>query len=565
MEPSAVLEILTFLVVVVATAPWLGALFARLLGDERSTARWAKPFLAVEATLLRTIGPAAKRPMNWTAYLGALLTFNAAGFLLLTAMLMLQGSLPLNPQGLPGVPFWLAINTAVSFVTNTNWQAYSGEATLSYFSQMLGLTTQNFVSAATGVAVLLALARGVKRVETQDLGNFWVDLTRATLYVLLPLSIVGAVILLSQGVVQSFSAYLTVHPITGGEQTIPFGPAASQVAIKQLGTNGGGFFGLNSAHPFENPTPLSNFFQLIALLLIPAALPFTYGRLVGNSKHGLALFGAMLLLFLAVLVPALVSESAGNPLLGGLPFIEGKEVRLGVGSSVLWSMATTVASNGSVNAMHSSLSPLTGGLALLNMMLGEVVFGGVGSGLYGLVLFAIVTVFMAGLMVGRTPEYLGKKIEAPEIRLAAIGLVLPSAVVVLFSAVAVSTTSGMSSLMHSGPHGLSEVLYAFTSAANNNGSAFAGLNGNTTFYNALLALAMLLGRFGVIVPVMFIAGSLAKKKCVPESPGTFQTNGWLFTTLLCCVVVIVGALTFFPALSLGPIMEHLLMMQGRAL
>lgn len=563
MDPSAIPEVVVFLVVLVGSAPLLGVAFAKVLSDDVPAPRWLRPLRWIERRTVALIDGNAGE-MSWGRYLKAVLAFNAVGFVALLAILLLQGMLPLNPRGLPGLPFWLALNTAVSFVTNTNWQAYSGEASLSAFSQMVGLGTQNFVSAATGIAVLLALARGVKRAETRDVGNFWVDLTRSTLYVLLPLSIVGAVILVSQGVVQSLSAYVVAHPIAGGEQIVPLGPAASQIAIKQLGTNGGGFFGVNSAHPFENPTPLSNFLELLAILLIPAALPFTYGKLVGNRKHGLALFGAMLILFLLTLVPALAVESHGNPLLGGMPLLEGKEQRFGVGSSVLWGMATTAASNGSVNAMHSSFAPLTGGLALLNILLGEVVFGGVGSGLYGLVLFAILTVFLAGLMVGRTPEYLGKKIDAPEIRLAAIGLVLPSAVVLLSAAVAVSTTAGLSAVSHSGPHGLSEILYAFASGANNNGSAFGGLNANTPFYDGLIALAMLLGRYGVIAPVLAIAGALAAKKRVPESPGTFRTEGWLFTALLCSVVLIVGALTFFPALSLGPVMEQLLFSGGNA-
>lgn len=564
MEPNAILEMLVYFVVLVGSAPLLGAVIAHLLSDRVTMpggpSRWSK----FESTFLRFLGDGGQE-MSWQRYLGAVLAFNGVGFLVLVAILLAQGILPLNPQGLPGLSLSLAINTAVSFVTNTNWQAYSGEASLSYFSQMVGLGTQNFVSAACGIAVLLALARGISRTETRGLGNFWVDMTRVTLYVLLPLSIVWAILLLSQGVVQSFASYVTAHPLTGGEQVVPLGPAASQIAIKQLGTNGGGFFGVNSAHPFENPTPFSNFLQLLAILLIPAALPFTYGKIVGNTKHGLALFGAMLLLLLLALVPALLSETASNPLVGGLPFLEGKEQRFGIGSSVLWGVATTAASNGSVNAMHSSFSPLAGGIAMLNMMLGEVVFGGVGSGLYGLVLFAILTVFIAGLMVGRTPEYLGKKIEAPEIRMAAIGLVFPSAIVLLFAAIAVSSEAGLASLLHQGPHGLSEILYAFASAANNNGSAFAGLSANTPFYNGLTALAMLLGRFGVIIPVLYVAGSLAAKKRIPASPGTFRTEGWLFTLLLCSVVLIVGALTFFPALSLGPVMEQLLLVRGTAL
>jgi potassium-transporting ATPase potassium-binding subunit len=554
-------RIFVFVTVLVASAPLLGALLGRLLEENDG-----KVFLnSLEPWIFGVVGSSARSQMNWVQYAMALMAFNAVGFIALLAILMLQGYLPLNPQSLPNVPFWLALNTAVSFVTNTNWQAYSGEATLSYFSQMVGLTTQNFVSAATGIAVVLVLARGLVNSQKQALGNFWRDLIRVTVYVLLPLSIIWAIALVSQGVVQSFSVYVTAHPVFGGEQLIPLGPAASQIAIKQLGTNGGGFFGVNSAHPFENPTSFSNFLQVIAILLIPAALPFTYGRLVGNPRHGLALFGAMFFLFSLSLILALVAENLGHPALNGLPLLEGKEQRIGIGDSVLWGIATTVASNGSVNSMISSFSPAAGGIALLNMMLGEVVFGGVGSGLYGMVLFAIITVFIAGLMVGRTPEYLGKKIEAPEVRFAAIALVLPSAVVLILSALAISTESGLSSLLHKGPHGLTEILYAFTSAANNNGSAFAGLSANTAFYNGLTALTMAIGRYGVILPVLFIAGRLATKKTVPVSMGTFETHGWLFTVLLCSVVFIVGALTFFPALSLGPIIEQILLMQGRVL
>jgi potassium-transporting ATPase potassium-binding subunit len=561
MELIELFPIISFVLIIVISAPLLGALFVRLLVDNADgrSRNFAEDFV------FHLIGDSTRSQMSWSQYAGALLASNFVGFLVLLFVLLLQGKLPLNPQSLPGVPIWLAINTAISFVTNTNWQAYSGEATLSYFSQMVGLTTQNFFSAATGITVILAFARGVTSTHQHQIGNFWRDLVRIILYILLPLSAIWAIALVSQGVVQNFSSYITAYPISGGEQLLPMGPAAAQIAIKQLGTNGGGFFGVNSCHPFENPTALSNFLQVLAILLIPAALPFTFGRLVGSPRHGMALFASMLILFLVSLTFSLISESSGNPLLEGMPFMEGKEQRFGIGGSVLWGVATTTASNGSVNSMISSYSPLAGGIALLNMMLGEVVFGGVGSGLYGLLLFAIVTVFIAGLMVGRTPEYLGKKVEAPEIRFAAIGLVLPSAVVLLLSAVAVSTQAGLSSLLHTGPHGLSEILYAFTSAANNNGSAFAGLNSNTPFYNSLLAVAMVLGRYGVLLPVLFIAGRFASKKTIPASLGTFETHGWLFTALLCSIVLIVGALTFFPALCLGPIIEHLLLTQGRSL
>lgn len=559
------LEIGAFLVVLLLSAPVLGAYIGNVCSDESTQAGWLPPLSSLEKGILKCLGREAQREMDWIEYTQAVLVFGLIGIILLTVLLLLQGYLPLNPQRLPGVPFWLALNTAVSFVTNTNWQAYSGESTLSYLSQALGLTTQNFISAATGIAVMVALARGLKRTQARELGNFWKDLTRATIYVLLPLAIIWAVLLVSQGVIQNFSGYLTASTLEGHHQVIPMGPAASQIAIKQVGTNGGGFFGVNSAHPFENPNPLSNFLELFAILMVPAALPFAFGRLVGHYRHGVALFAAMLILFLGALGFALWAEFHGNPTLNGLSFMEGKEQRFGIGTSVLWGMATTVASNGSVNSMLSSFSPVAGGLAMFNIMLGEVVFGGVGSGVYGMVLYVILTVFIAGLMVGRTPEYLGKKIEAPEVRMAIVGAILPGVIILVFSALALLFPQGLSSIQSKGPHGLSEVLYAFSSAAGNNGSAFAGLNANTAFYNGLLALTMFLGRYGVIIPALYIAGHLGAKKQVPASLGTFATDGGLFSILLCAIVIIIGALTFFPALSLGPIMEHVLMIQGRVL
>jgi potassium-transporting ATPase potassium-binding subunit len=500
--------------------------------------------------------------MNWRQYLGALIGFHALGGLLLFLILRFQNFLPFNPQGLANVEWSLALNTAISFVTNTNWQAYSGESTLSYFSQFAGLTVQNFLSAAVGISVLAALARGLRNKESDKLGNFWADMVRSCVYVLLPLSIVMAFLLVGQGVVQSFAAYLDASTLEGATQTLPFGPAASQIAIKQLGTNGGGFFGVNSAHPFENPTPFSNFLQMLAILLIPLACVEMFGRMLNQKKHARALLVAMFVIFVPVLIIALYAEFQPNTALAGLPFIEGKEIRFGILNSTLWSQVTTAASNGSVNAMHDSLSPLAGGLAIFNMLLGEIVFGGVGSGLYGMVLFAILTVFLAGLMVGRTPEYLGKKIQAPEVRLAAVGIILPSAVVLLGSALSVLHPSGLAGLANQGPHGLSEILYAWASAANNNGSAFAGLTVNTTFYNLLLGVAMIIGRFGVMIPVIAVAGSLAKRKIAPPSSGTFPSEGPLFVSLLVGVILIVGALTFFPVLSLGPVVEHLLLGSG---
>lgn len=500
---------------------------------------------------------------SWQSYLADLLVFNSVGFLFLFVLQLLQNHLPLNPQGVGAVGWDLAFNTAASFVTNTNWQAYSGEATLSYLTQMLGLGVQNFLSAATGMAVVLCLARGMSRSESKTVGHFYTDATRSIIYVLLPISVIGSILLMSQGVVQNFSSYLKVTTLEGLEQILPMGPAASQIAIKQLGTNGGGFFGVNSAHPFENPTAFSNFLELFMMLLIPMSLPFVWGKLVGDKKHGVSIFLTMLLLFVLFLVPALYFEMGNNPAIGNLPFLEGKELRFGIPSSAFWGIATTATSNGSVNSMLSSFSPIAGGLALLNIMMGEIIFGGVGSGLYGMILFVCLAVFIAGLMVGRTPEYLGKKIEAREIKFAVVGVLAPSILILLFSAFGVSFASGLASIANKGPHGLTEVLYAFSSAAGNNGSAFAGLNANTPFYNAMTGFAMIIGRFAVIVPVIGIAGSLAAKKKIPTGSGTFPTHGLLFILLLACTIVVVGALTFFPALTLGPIAEHLLMNQGK--
>lgn len=457
----------------------------------------------------------------------------------------------------------LAFNTAISFMTNTNWQAYSGEAALSYFSQMFGLTFQNFVSAATGIGAFLALVRGLNRHSTTGLGNFWADLVRGTLYVLLPLCLILAVVLVSQGVVQNFDSYKTATTLEGTEQVLPMGPAASQVAIKQLGTNGGGFFGVNSTHPFENPTPLSNFLQLFAILIIPSALTYTFGLLVGDRRQGWAIFAAMFVLFIAGFGLSWWAEAQHNPVSGLTLNMEGKEQRFGVMNSVLWSTATTDASNGSVNAMHDSLSPIAGGVAMFNMMLGEIIFGGAGAGLYGMLMYVIVTVFIAGLMVGRTPEYLGKKIETHEIRLAIIVLIVPSAVILLGTAAACLYPTALASLANNGPHGFSEILYAFTSAAGNNGSAFAGLTVDTPFYNYALGVAMLVGRFICLIPAIAIGGALAAKKTAPFSSGTFPTNGTTFVILLLGVILIVGALTHLPALALGPISEHLLMLQQR--
>ena len=557
MAPLELLQILLFFSLLIGLTPPLGNYMRRAFLGRRV---WLTPVVQpVEGLVYRLAGVDPHVEMGWQSYLAAVLIFNLAGFVLLFGLLLAQGMLPLNPMHLPGVPLLLAFNTATSFVTNTNWQAYGGETTLSYLTQMVGLTVQNFVSAATGIAVVIALARGLARRTGRTLGNFWADLVRTTLYVLLPLSLVVALILVSQGVVQNFQPYVQATTLTGAPQLLPQGPAAAQIAIKQLGTNGGGFFSVNSAHPYENPTPLSNFVEMFAILLIPAALTYTYGRLVGSVRQGWVIFAAMLILFAASFAGMLFAEMSANPIAGAALNLEGKEVRFGEANSILWAAATTAASNGSVNAMHSSFSPLAGGLALLNIMLGEIIFGGVGAGLYGMLVFVILTVFIAGLMVGRTPEYLGKKIEAWEIKLAYLAVLLPSATILLFSALGAVTATGLASRANLGPHGLSEILYAFSSAAGNNGSAFAGLNANTPFYNLLLGVAMWIGRFGVIVPVLAIAGSMAGKKVAPPSPGTFPTDGALFVLLLIAVILIVGALTFFPALALGPIVEHLLM------
>jgi len=555
----------------------------------------------VERLLYRLAGVRADDEMRWTTYAWALLLFNGLGLAAVFALQMLQSALPLNPQQFGGVKPDLAFNTAASFVTNTNWQSYSGETTLSYFTQMLGLTVQNFVSAASGMAVLVALIRGIVRRSTgqQEIGNFWVDLTRTVLYILLPLSLVLAVVLVSQGVVQTFGPYQQIEllqpmhvaadnwsssnvqphgthnagetPAPRWTQTLAVGPAASQVAIKQLGTNGGGFFNANSCHPFENPTPLSNFLEMLAILLIPAALCYTFGRLVGDTRQGWALLAAMGLVFLPMLALCVASESRSNSALrsfGGAVAavgvdqaagnMEGKEVRIGAVNGALWATVTTATSNGSVNSMHDSLTPLGGLVGLWMMQLGEVIFGGVGSGLYGMLMFAVIAVFVAGLMVGRTPEYLGKKIEAFEMKMASLVILIPPLLVLSGTAAATMTETGRSAVGNPGPHGFTEMLYAFSSAANNNGSALAGLSVDRPFYNIALGLAMLTGRYALAAAVLAVAGSLASKKTVPPSPGTLPTHRPLFVILLAVMVVIVGALAFLPALGLGPIVEHLM-------
>ena len=550
----------------------------------------------LERLLYRICGVREEQEMNWMTYAVAMLLFNLFGLLLAYLLQRTQQWLPLNPQHFGAVPPCLALNTAVSFTTNTNWQAYGGESVMSYFTQMVALTTQNFVSAATGMAVLLPIIRGFVRCETDRLGNFWVDLTRSVLYILLPISSVLAVALVSQGVIQNFSPYVTARltqpvsydepvldekgapvvdaagkPVTASktatEQALPMGPVASQVAIKQLGTNGGGFFNTNSAHPYENPTPLSNLLEMLAILLIPAGLCFTFGRMLGDMRQGWAIFAAMFLIFAVSLAGCWWAEQDWNPLLVKLGVdpaagnMEGKEVRFGVVNSAIWATATTAASNGSVNCMHDSLTPLGGMVPLVLMKLGEVVFGGVGSGLYGMLAFVVITVFIAGLMIGRTPEYLGKKIEPFEMKMAMLVILIPPIIVLTFTAVALLSETGVSSISNPGPHGLTQALYAFASMGNNNGSAFAGLNANTPFYNLLGAAAMLVSRYWLAVPMLAMAGSLSGKKQTPVSVGTLPTHTPMFVSLLVGIILLVGALTFFPAMSLGPIVEHLVMHQ----
>jgi K+-transporting ATPase ATPase A chain len=601
MTANAWLQIGLYLVVLVALVKPLGWYMARVFegrpcGIERLLG-W------IERGIYRVAGVRVAEEMDWVTYAKAMLLFNLIGLLAVYSLQRTQPLLPLNPQALPAVTPDSSFNTAASFATNTNWQGYAGESTMSYLTQMLGLGVQNFLSAATGIAMLLPLLRGFARRSAATVGNFWVDLTRSTLYVLLPLSFVLAVVLVSQGVVQTFAPYPKVslvqpsrydEPINGAdgkpvldetgkprttpaeltEQTIAVGPVASQVAIKQLGTNGGGFFNANSSHPFENPTPLTNFLELLAILLIPAALCYTCGHMVGDTRQGWAILAAMLVVFVPLLIVCVRAEQSGNPTLAALPVdqranptapaqcggnMEGKEIRFGIANSALWATATTAASNGSVNSMHDSFTPLGGLVSMWLIQLGEVVFGGVGSGLYGMLVFAIIAVFVAGLMVGRTPEYLGKKIEAFEMKMASLVILIPPAVVLLGAAAAVVLASGTSSISNPGPHGFSQVLYAFSSAGNNNGSAFAGLNANTPFYNIALGIAMLIARYWLAIPTLAIAGSLARKKHTPPGAGTLPTHTPLFVAMLVAVVVLVGALTYFPALALGPIVEHLML------
>ena len=554
-------QIALYFVVLTALVVPLGRFMARVFEGERT---FLSPVLRpVEVVLYRAAGVDERREQHWLTYTVAMLLFNVAGFLLVYALQRFQALLPLNPAGMPAVAPDLSFNTAVSFATNTNWQNYGGESTLSYLTQMAALTTQNFVSAATGIALVIALIRGFARASGKTVGNFWVDLTRCTLYVLLPLSIVAALFLVWQGVPQNLGAYVDATTLEGAKQTLSQGPAASQIAIKQLGTNGGGFWNANSSVPYENPTPLSNFVEMLYILLISAALTHTFGRMVKDERQGWALYAAMSILFLAGVAVTYWAESAGNANFAALGLdpanMEGKEVRFGLANSSLWAVATTDASNGSVNAMHDSFTPLGGMIPLINIMLGEIIYGGVGSGLYGILLMVIVAVFVAGLMVGRTPEYLGKKIEAKEVKMAILAILILPLSMLTWPAVAVLLPFGLSSILNAGPHGFSEVLYLYVSQTGNNGSAFAGITGNTLWYNTTGGLAMLIGRYFVIIPMMAVAGSLVAKKTVPASAGTFPTTGSLFVGLLVGVILIVGGLIYFPALALGPVVEHLAM------
>jgi len=596
MTANAWLQIGLYLAVLLLTVKPLGAYMAAVFSD--APTRVTRLGAPIERLLYRLCGVRADEDMSWKRYAVAMLVFNVLGLLAVYVLQRVQQWLPLNPQHFDAVSADSAMNTAISFATNTNWQGYGGESTMSYLTQMLGLAVQNFLSAATGIAVLIALIRGFVRKTTQGIGNFWVDMTRSTLYVLLPLSLVLALVLVAQGVPQNFKPYETVPLVQATtatetvkdadgnaqkdaagkdvtkesqvtEQSLPLGPAASQIAIKQLGTNGGGYYNANSAHPYENPTPLSNFLEVLSILLLPAALCYTFGAMVGDRRQGWALLATMFVIFVPLLIGCALAEQAGNPALTGLNLdqnatvlqaggnMEGKETRFGIVNSAIWATATTAASNGSVNATHDSFTPLGGLVPMWLIQLGEVIFGGVGSGLYGMLAFAVVAVFIAGLMVGRTPEYLGKKIEAYEMKMASLVVLIPCALVVVGTAIAVLAPAGVAGIANPGIHGFSEVLYALSSASNNNGSAFGGLSANTPFWNVLLGICMFLARFPLAIGMLAIAGSLAAKKHVPQSAGTLPTHTPLFVVLLASTVIVIGALTFLPALALGPIAEQL--------
>jgi potassium-transporting ATPase potassium-binding subunit len=582
MTTNGIIQLLFYLVVLIILVKPLGVFMARVFQRERT---FLDPIVGpVERLIYRLANINADEEMDWKENAVAMLVFNFIGVLVVYALQRMQQLLPLNPQGLPAVSPDSSLNTAVSFVTNTNWQGYGGEVTMSYLTQMVALTVQNFVSAATGIALLILIIRGFARHSAKTLGNFWVDLTRSTLYILLPLALVLALMLISQGVIQNFSPYVSVQLVQPAmtadsaatkvtEQVIAMGPVASQIAIKQLGTNGGGFFNVNSAHPYENPTPLSNFLEMLSILLIAAALCYTYGKMVGDTRQGWAILTAMTIILVVFLVVCAWSEQQGNPRLTALGVdqtanlmqgggnMEGKEVRFGIMNSAIWATATTAASNGSVNSMHDSFTPLGGLVPLVMMHFGEVVFGGVGSGLYGMLVFVIVAVFVAGLLVGRTPEYLGHKIEAYEMKMASLLILIMPLTVLVLTALAVITPDGKAGILNPGAHGFSEILYLFTSQGNNNGSAFAGISANTPFYNLLGAIAMIISRYWLAVPTLALAGSLVRKKLIPISEGTLPTHTPLFIFWLIAVIIVVGALNFIPALALGPIVEHFMMIQ----
>jgi len=575
MTGSGVLHILLYFAVILAITKPLGAYVALVFeGESRTSKRFFRP---VERLVYRALFIDETTEMDWKRYALSVVIFSTLSLFAVYVILRLQGHLPLNPQGFAGVKPDLAFNTAASFTSNTNWQSYGGETTLSYLSQMLALTVQNFVSAGVGIAVVIVLIRAFARRSTSNLGNFWADLTRCILWVLLPLAVLLALLLVSQGVIQNFSGNKEITTLQGVKQILAMGPAASQIAIKQLGTNGGGFFNTNSATPFENPTPFSNFLEAVAILLIPAALTYTFGKMVGKTAQGWAIFAAMSIIFLAGAFFTYGAEQTGNPVLSDLGVeqayhtgeqasaggnMEGKEVRFGIADSSIWAVATTDASNGSVNSMHDSYTPLGGLVPLFNIQLGEVVFGGVGCGLYGMLVFAIIAVFVAGLMIGRTPEYLGKKIGPYEMKMAAVYLLISSAAILLGTAIASVAPAGKEGPLNAGPHGFSEILYAFTSAGGNNGSAFAGITTNTAFYNTSMGIAMLVARFLPMLAILALAGAVVRKQKVPESAATLPTNGPLFAGLLAGVIIVVGGLTFFPALALGPMVEHFLMHAG---
>lgn len=559
------IQILVFCGIIILLVRPLGGYMTRVFSGERT---FLSPILVpVERGLYRLAGTSEREEQHWTTYTVSMLLFNLAGFLLLYTLQRFQGSLPFNPMGMSNVPAGLAFNTASSFVTNTNWQNYGGESTMSYLTQMAGLTVQNFVSAATGVAIAIALIRAFSRKSMKTLGNFWVDLTRCALYVLLPLCIVLTLVFVSLGVPQTIGSYAEATTLEGARQVIALGPVASQLAIKMLGTNGGGFFNANSAHPFENPDAISNMIQMVAIFAIGASLTNVFGRMVGNERQGWAIFTATGILFVAGVAICYWAEAAGNPLIHALGIdggnMEGKETRFGIAMSALFAVVTTAASCGAVIAMHDSMMALGGMIPMINMMLGEIIIGGVGAGFYGIVLFVVVAIFVAGLMVGRTPEYLGKKIEAKEVKMAMLAVLCLPLSILGFTAIASVIPTGLASIANPGPHGFSEILYAYTSGTANNGSAFGGLSGNTPWYNITIGLAMLMGRFLVIVPAMAIAGSLVAKKAAPQSAGTFPTTGPLFVGLLIGVILVVGGLIFFPALALGPIAEHFAPIEGQ--